>query len=74
MDNWQKCPICNGEGEIQSSQTSSVRSVCPTCKGGRIIDLMGFPPQWAGTKKELIEGMAEKEYKLCYTDPLMKNK
>ena len=35
---WQKCPICDGYG------TYSI-SICPTCKGERIIsELTGLPP------------------------------
>lgn len=35
---WQKCPICDGYG------TNSI-SICPTCKGERIIsELTGLPP------------------------------
>lgn len=42
---WEKCPICNGEGKIPNTCTSSLFSECPTCRGKRIINsLNGFPP------------------------------
>ena len=43
---WQKCPICNGEGEVQNYGTvTSLFSICPTCNGKRIIsEINGLPP------------------------------
>lgn len=43
---WQKCPICNGEGQLNNNGISSaVFRVCPTCHGSRIInELTGLPP------------------------------
>lgn len=41
---WQKCPICNGDGFIPTSGSSTSR-MCPTCKGMRIIsESTGLPP------------------------------
>lgn len=43
---WQKCPICNGEGKISNTGTSSSTfQTCPTCQGNRIISkVSGLPP------------------------------
>lgn len=42
---YQKCPICNGQGTLLSIQTTSVSTICPTCKGARIIsEVTGKPP------------------------------
>ena len=40
---YQKCPICNGTGLFKNSVTTD--TVCPTCKGTRIIsEFNGLPP------------------------------
>ncbi len=40
---WQKCPICNGLGVVNSI---GLHITCPTCKGERIIsELTGLPPK-----------------------------
>lgn len=43
---WQKCPICNGEGNVSNNGlSSSTHKVCPLCKGSMIIsELNGLPP------------------------------
>lgn len=45
---WQKCPICNGEGKISNTGTSSSTfQTCPTCTGHRIIsEVNGLPPAY----------------------------
>lgn len=40
---WQKCPICNGSGQIELGLATV--KVCPTCNGARIIsEINGLPP------------------------------
>lgn len=70
---WQKCPICNGEGSItklipydgRSTVVSSpISSVCPVCKGQRIIsELNGLPPRVGikDDKSKSIEDLVNKE-------------
>jgi hypothetical protein len=45
---WQKCPVCNGAGEVLREYAGKVNSwttPCPTCKGSRIISsVTGLPP------------------------------
>ena len=43
---YQKCPICNGAGNDPFVVLSyTLVSICPTCKGTRIIDdVTGIPP------------------------------
>jgi len=42
---YQKCPICNGSGQSTTFSGTSINTVCPTCKGRRIInESTGLPP------------------------------
>lgn len=47
---WQKCPICNGDGQVNNNfSTSSIYKICPLCDGKRIIsELTGLPPNVIG--------------------------
>lgn len=44
---WQKCPICNGAGHIDTNRPVSIQTkdICPTCVGQRIIGSDGKPPK-----------------------------
>jgi len=44
---WQKCPICNGSGQVETDgMSTNPYTLCPTCKGWRIIStITGRPPQ-----------------------------
>lgn len=46
MEMWQKCPICNGSGQVENGPVcTNPYSVCPTCKGWKIISVVsGRPP------------------------------
>ena len=42
---WQKCPVCNGNGNKPSTFNQSGMVDCKTCKGSGIINsLTGLPP------------------------------
>lgn len=44
---WQKCPVCDGGGQMPNAYTSAAFIVCPTCKGHRIIhEVTGLPPEY----------------------------
>lgn len=35
---WQLCPKCEGDGNIYSGSTTTLRRTCPVCKGeGKLI-------------------------------------
>ena len=43
---FQRCPICNGSGQIPADGfTSSVYQQCPTCNGQRIIPMYQIIPK-----------------------------
>lgn len=45
VDAWQKCPVCEGEGQVPCDFTI-MNEQCPTCKGKRIISTAtGKPPE-----------------------------
>jgi len=42
---FEKCPVCNGTGVYPSPGTFNTSSLCPICRGARIINkLSGLPP------------------------------
>ena len=42
---WQKCPICNGTGRVESLTTTNPFNNCNTCNGkGIISQITGLPP------------------------------
>lgn len=48
---WQRCPICNGIGQVENYGSSSLFSVCTTCEGKKIIsEITGLPPVYESTQ------------------------
>lgn len=48
---WQKCPICNGSGQVNG--LSILFQTCSVCNGKKIIsELTGLPPQISDKKQE----------------------
>lgn len=42
---FQKCPVCNGEGKVESKLNDLMLDVCGVCCGKKIIsELNGLPP------------------------------
>ena len=57
---WQKCPICDGTGRTQNTNSTSSYSVCSTCNGSKLISrLTGLPPNYEMNKKEEAERQKE---------------
>ena len=49
---FQKCPICNGNGSVNSTPPTPTKSTCPTCKGARIISaISGLPPGYVNKEQ-----------------------
>ena len=43
---YQKCPVCEGSGEVNNPWIPCSSMVCSTCQGARIIDeVTGLPPE-----------------------------
>lgn len=43
---WQKCPICDGSGNVLSGFGSLQTKICTVCDGKKIInELTGLPPK-----------------------------
>lgn len=43
---FQKCPACDGSGNVYDYFSMGTSAVCPTCQGARIIDeVTGLPPE-----------------------------
>lgn len=48
---YQRCPICNGSGNIYSNYSLNTSSICKTCNGkGIISEVTGLPPQFTTVK------------------------
>lgn len=57
---WQKCPICNGSGNVLSGFGSLQTKICTVCNGKKIInELTGLPPTGIAIK----EIAAEKDFR-----------
>lgn len=53
---YQKCPICDGTGNISGAFAACTNATCPTCRGYRIIhEVTGLPPEFAKQDKEVNE-------------------
>jgi DnaJ-class molecular chaperone len=51
---FQKCPVCDGLGQISDKLNVSGKSSCPHCKGKRIIDTnTGEPPATVEVKESI---------------------
>lgn len=70
---YQKCPICNGTGEIENPPNcTATHSQCPTCKGGRIIsEITGLPPQYVleSTKDDVLWNTSTEVKSYTYNEP-----
>jgi hypothetical protein len=46
-EGWQRCPICNGTGELPTMNTTACFEKCSVCRGKKIISIKtGLPPLW----------------------------
>lgn len=43
---WQRCPVCDGTGQVPYPMSVTGTKACPTCRGKRIIhSVSGRPPE-----------------------------
>ncbi len=62
LGEWQRCPVCDGDGQILADGfTSLVYQQCPTCSGNRIIQRPEISYDAASKISKLEAELKEKE-------------
>lgn len=61
MESWQKCPVCEGHGDV-IGQAIRIPVPCTVCDGQKIIHrISGLPPSKHSTRAERLRGVFKED-------------